>query len=155
MTCPKLHSEKGAEMGCQWCQPSPGALFPACPWVTPHPQCLPVFVPNPTLPQPRQHLQVKITAWEVQRNESESSVVSGSLRPHGLCSPWNSPGQDTGVGSRSLPQGISPTLGSNPGLPHCRRILDQLSHKRNARPSNSSHKTAADSFLHLHPSPSL
>ena len=34
---------------------------------------------------------------------SESrSVVSDSLQPHGLYSPWNSPGQDTGVGSCSL-----------------------------------------------------
>ena len=45
-----------------------------------------------------------------------------------LC-PWNSPGQNTGVGSLSLLQGIFPTQGSNPGLPHCRRILYQLSHK--------------------------
>ena len=43
--------------------------------------------------------------------------------------PWNSPGQNTGVGSFSLLQGIFPTQGSNPGLPHCRRILYQLSHK--------------------------
>ena len=33
------------------------------------------------------------------------------------CSPWNSPGQNTGVGSLSLLQGIFPTQGSNPGLP--------------------------------------
>ena len=40
-------------------------------------------------------------------SESESHlVVSGSLRPHGLYSPWNSPGQNTGVGSLSLLQGI-------------------------------------------------
>ena len=45
------------------------------------------------------------------------------------CSPWNSPGQNTGVGSLSLLQGIFRTQGSNPGLPHCRWILDQLSHK--------------------------
>ena len=38
-------------------------------------------------------------------------------------------GQKTGVGSRSLLQGIFPTQGSNLGLPHCRRILYQLSHK--------------------------
>ena len=44
-------------------------------------------------------------------------------------SPWNSPGQNTGVGSLCLLQGIFPTQGSNPGLPHCRRILYQLSHK--------------------------
>ena len=47
--------------------------------------------------------------------KSEShSVVSNSLWPHELYSPWNSPGQNTGV---------------NPGLPHCRQILYQLSHK--------------------------
>ena len=57
------------------------------------------------------------------------SVVSDSLRPHGLYSPGNSPGQNTGMGSLSLLQGIFPTQGSNPGLPHCRWILYQLSHK--------------------------
>ena len=62
--------------------------------------------------------------------ESESfSVVSYSLWPHGLYSPWNSPGQNTGVGSLSLFQGIFPTQGLNPGLLHCRQILYQLSHK--------------------------
>ena len=61
---------------------------------------------------------------------SESrSVVSDSLRPRGLYSLRSSPGQDTGVGSHSLLQGIFPTQGSNPGLPHCRQILSQLSHK--------------------------
>ena len=44
-------------------------------------------------------------------------------------SPWNSPGQNTGVGSLSLLQGIFTIQESNPGLPHCKRILDQLSHK--------------------------
>ena len=68
-------------------------------------------------------------------NESEScSVVSDSLRPHGLYSPWNSPGQNTGVGSLPLLQEIFPTQGSNPGVPHCRWILYQLSHK--GSPSN-------------------
>ena len=61
---------------------------------------------------------------------SEShSVVSNSLRPHGLYSPWNSPGQNTRVGKLSFLQGIFPTQGSNPGLPHYRQILYQLSHK--------------------------
>ena len=49
-----------------------------------------------------------------------------SLQPHGLYSPWNSPDQNTGVGSLSLLQGIFPTPGSNPGLPHGRQILYQL-----------------------------
>ena len=61
---------------------------------------------------------------------SEScSVASESLRPHGPCNPWNSPGQNTGVGSLSLLQGIFPNQGSNPSLPHCRWILYQQSHK--------------------------
>ena len=51
-----------------------------------------------------------------------------TLRSHGLYSPWNSPGQNTGMGSLSLLQEISPTQGLNPGLPHCRRTLYQLSH---------------------------
>ena len=65
---------------------------------------------------------------------SESrSVESDSLRPHGLYSPWNSPGQNTEVDSLSLLQGIFPTQGSNPGLLHCRWILYQLSHKGSPR----------------------
>ena len=55
--------------------------------------------------------------------------MSDSLRPHVLYSPRNSPDQSTGVGSLSLLQGILSTQGSNPGLPHCRRSLYQLSHK--------------------------
>ena len=63
-------------------------------------------------------------------SESESlSVMYNSLWPHGLYSPWNSPGQDTGVGSLSLLQGIFPTQGLNPGLLHCWQILSQMSHK--------------------------
>ena len=63
-------------------------------------------------------------------SESQSrSVMSDSLQPYGLFSPWNSPGQNTGVGSLSLLQGTFPTQKSNPGLPHCRQILYQLSHK--------------------------
>ena len=46
-----------------------------------------------------------------------------------IYSPWNSPGQNTGVGNLSLLQGIFPTQGSNPGLPHCRQIPYQLSHQ--------------------------
>ena len=75
--------------------------------------------------------------WQeyTEREQSEScSVVSDSLRPRGLYSPWNSPGQNIGVGSLSLLQGIFPTQGSNPGLPHCRQIFFyQLSHKGSPR----------------------
>ena len=70
------------------------------------------------------------TSGILQRKESGScSVMSGSLRPHGLNSPWNSSGQNTGVGSFSLLQDIFPTQGLNSGLLHCRQILYQLSHK--------------------------
>ena len=55
--------------------------------------------------------------------------MSDSLWSQGLYSPWNSPGQNTGVGSLSLLQRIFPTQGSDSGLPHCRWILYQLSHK--------------------------
>ena len=47
---------------------------------------------------------------------------------HELYSPWNSPDQNTGVGSCSLLQGIVSTQGSNSDLPHCMQILYQLSH---------------------------
>ena len=44
-----------------------------------------------------------------------------------------SPSQNSGVGNLSLLQGISPTEGLNPSLPHCRPILHQLSHKGHPR----------------------
>ena len=63
-------------------------------------------------------------------NESaSSSVVSDSLQPHGLYSPWNSPGQNTGMGSLALLRGIFSTQGSNPSLPQYRQILYHLSHQ--------------------------
>ena len=66
--------------------------------------------------------------------ESEShSVMSNSSPPHGLYSPWNSSGQNTGVGNLSLLQGIFPTQGWNSGLPHCSQILYQLSQKGSPR----------------------
>ena len=77
------------------------------------------------------------SAWSIYipiNRESESrSVMSNSLWPHGLYSPWNSPGQNTGAGSLSLLQGIFPTQKLNPGFLHCRRILYQLSHKGSSR----------------------
>ena len=60
---------------------------------------------------------------EVKWSESHS-ITSNSLLPRGLCSPWNFPGQNTGVDSCSLLQGIFPTQGLNPGLPHYRHILN-------------------------------
>ena len=63
-------------------------------------------------------------------SESESgSVVSDSLQSHGPYTPWNSPGWNTGVVAFPFSGGIFPTQGLNPGLPHCRQILYQLSRK--------------------------
>ena len=45
----------------------------------------------------------------------------------------DSPGKNTGVGCHTLLQGIFPTKGSNPGLPHCRQILYCLSHQGSPR----------------------
>ena len=62
------------------------------------------------------------------------SVVSDSLRPH----PWtvagqeDSPGKNTGVDCHALFQGIVPTQGSNPGLPHCQQILYRLNYQGSA-----------------------
>ena len=59
--------------------------------------------------------------------ESESrSVIPNSLLPHGLYSPWNSSGQNSGVGSLSLLQGIFSAQGSNPGLSHNGSPFDPL-----------------------------
>ena len=44
-----------------------------------------------------------------------------------------SPGKNTGVGCHALLQGIFPTQGSNPCLPHCRWILYCLSHQGSSR----------------------
>ena len=77
------------------------------------------------------------------------SVVSNSLWPHGPYSPWNSPGQNTGVGSRSLLQGIFPTQGSNLCLLHCRWILYQLSHKGSPRQVKWHAKAYYSSWKHI------
>ena len=52
-----------------------------------------------------------------------------TLQPHRLYSPWNFPGQNTGVGSLFLLQWIFPTRGLNRGLLRCRQILYQLSYQ--------------------------
>ena len=54
-------------------------------------------------------------------SQSGSSVLGNSL------------GKNTGVGCHAVLQRIFPTLGSNPGFPHCRKILYQLSHQGSPR----------------------
>ena len=53
------------------------------------------------------------------------------FQPHGLYSPWNSPGQSTEVGTES--PGYFPNPGIEQGLPHHRQIHYQLSYE--GRPS--------------------
>ena len=69
-----------------------------------------------------------ILTWISHVKCESHSVMSNSLQTLGLYSPWNSPGQNTGVGSCSLLQKISPNQGSNPCFPHCRQIVCRLSH---------------------------
>ena len=63
-------------------------------------------------------------------SESDSHSV---VRPHGLYSPWNSPGQNTGVGSLSLLQGIFPTQDRTQVSCIVARFFYQLSHKGHPR----------------------
>ena len=71
------------------------------------------------------------------KNESEVAQSCPTLCDPMDCSPpgsfvhGDSPGKNTGVGCHALLQGIFPTQGSNPGLPHCRQILYCLSHQGN------------------------
>ena len=73
--------------------------------------------------------------WKLKKKKHKKShsVVSSSLQAHELYSPWDSLGQNTGVGSFSFLQGIFLTQGSNPGIPHCKRILYQLNHHGSPR----------------------
>ena len=88
---------------------------------------------------------ISVAKWCVMTDLSSWGLGSGcvclvpqscsTLCDHMDCSPLGSsvhgdfPGKNTGVGCHALLQGIFPTQGSNPGLPHCRRILYRLSHQ--------------------------
>ena len=82
-------------------------------------------------------LNVGISGQLVKVPESESvsrSVISDSLRPHGLSParllhPWDFPSKNTGVGCHFLLQGIFPTQALNPCLLLCRQVLYNLSHQ--------------------------
>ena len=63
------------------------------------------------------------------------SIVSNSLQPHGLYSPCHSPGQNTGVDSISLLQGIFPTQGSNSESPTLQ--ADPLPAEPQGKPKNT------------------
>ena len=90
------------------------------------------------LPPPKQNTRQKQHCNKLNKDfrngihQNEVKSLS-CVPPHGLYNPWNSLGQNTWVGSCSLLQGTFPTQGSDPGLPHCRQILYQLSHKGSPR----------------------
>ena len=73
--------------------------------------------------------------WDKPTVCQSHSLESSSLRPHGLYSPWNSLGQNSGVGSLSFPQGIFPTQESNPGLPALQ--ADSLPAEPPGKPKNT------------------
>ena len=58
-----------------------------------------------------------------------------------LLGPWDLPGKNTGVGCHFLLQGIFPTRGSNPGLPHYRQTLYHLSRQGTPLTIDDSHQT--------------
>ena len=60
--------------------------------------------------------QPYLTLWDAMDCSPPGSTVHG-----------DSPGENTGVGCHTLLEGIFPTQGLNPGLPHCRWILYQTS----------------------------
>ena len=64
--------------------------------------------------------------------------TSWGTNPWGTVAPQaslsiDSLGKNTGVSCHSLLQGIFPTWGLNPGLPHCRQILYHQSHQGSPR----------------------
>ena len=104
--------------------------------------------------------QQKVLSWTVQGKEcfkfkhtdqysmssaqnlkSETSSVVTLCNPWTIHSPWNSLGQNTGVGSLSLLQRIFPNQGLNPGLPHCRWIPYQLSYQGGPKPKLTNKKS--------------
>ena len=89
------------------------------------------------------HYEGMITAFTVSQfqysyqysGRESRSVMSNSLGPHGLYSPWNSPGQNTGVGSLSLLQGNLPNPGMGPMSPSLQ--VDSLPAEPQRKPKNS------------------
>ena len=72
------------------------------------------------------------------------------MQPTRLLCPWDFPGNSTGVDCHFLLQGIFPTQGLNPGLPHCRQTLNRLSHQGSREvcfiPNSSPYSESWDNF---------
>ena len=90
--------------------------------------------------------ELQSSCWEEMTLEPSAVLCLATQSCPTLCDPkdcilpgssvhGDSPGQNTRVGFHALLQGIFPTQGSNPGLPHCRQIL--LSSKPPGKPMNA------------------
>ena len=95
--------------------------------------------PN-NVPRDSANWYLHMILWTLQIEEwvrESHSVMSDSLQPHGLHSPWNSPGQNTGVGSLSLLQGNLdlPNPGIKPRSPTLR--ADSLPAETQGKPKNT------------------
>ena len=73
--------------------------------------------------------------FSVQFSSVQSLSCVQLFATDGLYSPWNSLGQNTGVGTLSLLQEIFPTQGSNPGLPALQ--ADSLPAEPQGKPKNT------------------
>ena len=73
----------------------------------------------------KEKLHILKVVCEVKESEVAQSCPTlcdpDGLQPTSLLSPWNFPGKNAEVGCHFLLQGIFPTQGLNPGLPHCRK----------------------------------
>ena len=76
-----------------------------------------------------------LECWGPFAERESHSVVSNSLRLHELYSPWNSPGQNTGVRSLSLLQGNLPNPEMEPSSPALR--ADSLPAEPQGKPKNT------------------
>ena len=83
----------------------------------------------------RSHLIYLVVNYLFESESESYSVLSDSSQSHGLYSLWNSPGQNTRMGSLSLLQGIFPTQGWNPSLPALQ--ADSLPAEPQGKPKNT------------------
>ena len=96
--------------------------------------------PQSSPTHPREHLktlclvfQLCLTLWPHGLPRVEAPSQWQNQCPPGSSVCGDSPGKNTGMRCHALLQGIFPTQGSNPGLPHCRQILYCLSYQGSPR----------------------
>ena len=102
---------------------------------------------SPPAPPGEPILELRMDRYRQVLSLRKWKLLSGdSGRPNGLYTPWNSPGQNAGVGSLPFLQGIFlPTQQSTWGLLHCRQILYQLSYQGSPKEKNQIKSTVCES----------